>query len=85
MLEVLIKNLEKGIAQGLYRENINPEIVARIYLGQSLAIMDIRLFPKNFPQFNQVPLQAIECHLRGIVSEKGLTVFNQKMKKLLKN
>lgn len=85
MLEVLIKNLEKGINQGLYRENINPEIVARIYLGQSLAIMDIRLFPKNFPQFNQVPLQAIECHLRGIVSEKGLTVFNQKMKKLLKN
>lgn len=85
MLEVLIKNLEKGIAQGLYRENINPEIVARIYLGQSLAIMDIRLFPKNFPQFNQVPLQAIECHLRGIVSEKGLIVFKQKMKKLLKN
>lgn len=85
MLKVLIKNLKKGISQGLYRENINPEIVARIYLGQSLAIMDGRLFPKNFPNFNQVPLQAIECHLRGIVSEKGLTVFNQKMDKLLKN
>jgi AcrR family transcriptional regulator len=85
MLKVLIKNLKKGISQGLYRENINPEIVARIYLGQSLAIMDGRLFPKNFPNFNQVPLQAIECHLRGIVSEKGLAVFNQKMDKLLKN
>jgi AcrR family transcriptional regulator len=85
MLEVLIKNLKKGISQDLYRKNINPEIVARIHLGQSLAIMDERLFPRNFSNFNQVPLQAIECHLRGIVTEKGLEVFNQKMEELLKN
>lgn len=85
MLEILIKNLKKGISQGLYRNNLNPEITARIHLGQSLAIMDGRLFPKNFPHFSQVPLQAIECHLRGIVTEKGLEVFNLKMKEFLKN
>ena len=85
MLEILIKNLKKGIAQGLYREHINPEIVARIYLGQSLAVMDGRLFPRNFPNFSQVPIQALECHLRGIVSEMGLELFTQKMKELLKN
>ena len=69
---VLRENLDKGIRQGLYREEINPDIIARLYLSGISSFSDENLFPSvEFPR-DRLFREFIFYHLRGIVSARGL-------------
>lgn len=68
----VIANLEKGKNQELYRENLNSEIIASMYLS----FMDV-LFQGNTLQikahsFHDIYSEYFRYHVRGIASEKGL-------------
>jgi hypothetical protein len=80
MGDCVIKNLEKGIKQGAFREEINPELIARFYFTGMTGIKDAELF--NPIQYSSKLVQKtyLEYHLRGICTEKGL----QKLEELLK-
>ncbi|NCT17255.1 MAG: TetR family transcriptional regulator [Flavobacteriaceae bacterium CG02_land_8_20_14_3_00_34_13] len=67
----VIQNLNKGIEMGLYRENLNIEIISRLYFLGHVGIRDQELFPEK--QFNsEVVLDTyLDYHLRGISTEKG--------------
>lgn len=72
----LIKNLEKGIAQGLYRSNLNIQFISRLYFSGIIAIKDNDLFPIEL--FTQAYLTDayLEYHLRGICTKAGLDYLN---------
>lgn len=65
-------NIEWGIKDGLYRENLNPDIIAKLYVGKTLLVIDQELFPPN--EYNKETLftQYIIYHLHGIASKAGL-------------
>ena len=65
-------NIERGIKEGVYRKEIKPEIISRIYVGKSLLVADDDLFPNT--QFEKRALfeEFIIYHMHGIASEKGL-------------
>ncbi len=67
----VIQNLNKGIEMGLYREDLNKEIISRLYFLGHVGIRDQDLFPEK--QFNsEVVLDTyLDYHLRGISTEKG--------------
>jgi predicted transcriptional regulator len=69
--DCVISNLNKGIEMGLYRKNINPEIIGRIYFLAATGIKDHYLFPIDVFSPNEVVDAYLEYHLRGIVTEKG--------------
>ena len=69
---VLRQNLENGIRQSLYREDIDPEIIARLYLGNIASLMNESLFPLEEFSRDRLYREFILYHLRGIVSAKGL-------------
>ena len=69
----LIKeNLELGKKQGVYRKEINTDIIAKLYAGKTSLIVDQELFP--IPQYNQAELfkSYFSYHIHGIASPKGL-------------
>ncbi len=70
-------NLTRGIAQGLYRDSINVEFIARIYFNSMLAIKDKDLFPLKKFSMNMLMSNYLEYHLRGICTPKGLDILNQ--------
>lgn len=77
MQECTLKNLKKGVEQGLYRDNINVEFVSRIYFVGVNGIKDDTLFPiENFPKV-QLFENYLEYHLRGIVTRDGLQTLNK--------
>ncbi|MBP9151095.1 MAG: TetR/AcrR family transcriptional regulator [Flavobacteriales bacterium] len=82
MLECVSQNIEDGIAQGYYRENINIPIVARLYIGRMDDIFDQKLFPASEYNIKDVYLEAIRYHIRGIASEKGMEYLKTKFKSL---
>ncbi len=77
MQECTLRNLKKGVAQGLYRPNLNIEFVSRIYFIGVVGTKDDTLFPhQTFPKATLME-EYLEYHLRGIVTRKGeLTLHN---------
>ncbi len=71
------ENLKRGIKQGIYRENINIEFIARIYFSSMLALKDKDLFPQKNFSMNMLMDHYLEYHLRGICTTKGVEILNQ--------
>lgn len=70
--EVIKENLEKGIAQGLYRSDFDLEVMTRFYLSSFHTLLDEKIFPSSeFPR-GKVFQEFIRHYLRGIVSPTGL-------------
>ncbi len=64
-------NIIRGIDEGLYRPDANPEIVASLYVAAAANILDERFFPHGKFAFEEVIRQFMVWHLAGVCSEKG--------------
>ena len=65
------ENLERGQAQGWYREDIDPGILAKLFVYMALSVGDIDHFPMDEYDLPQVLMQLVSYHLYGIASEQG--------------
>lgn len=75
------ENLETGIQEGLYRENMNPDLVARIYVSLIDSIFDSHLYHTKLSSFQEMHTEVARYHLRGITNKQGV----EYMHKLLDN
>jgi AcrR family transcriptional regulator len=76
MHKCILLNVDRGLEQGLFRDNINPEFVARIYFTGLNSIKDQNMFPlEQFP-IGKLMDSFLEYHIRGIVTPKGKTILN---------
>lgn len=76
MQECVISNLNRGVKNGLYREDINVDFIARIYFNAMMVLKDDDLFPKDKFAMPMLMNNYIEYHLRGICTPKGLKILN---------
>ena len=79
MDDCVIGNINKGIAQGLFRTDLNVDLIVRFYFARMTSLKDVELFDPA--KFGSKLLQNtyLEYHLRGISTEKGI----QKLEELL--
>jgi hypothetical protein len=68
----ILDNLKRGIAEGDYRNDLNPEIMARLHVGSLYLPIDQSLFPVREFQPDQVFKEYIYHFVRGVASEQGL-------------
>jgi AcrR family transcriptional regulator len=73
-------NLSRGIEQGLYRRNLNLEIISRLYFNTLVSIKDQSLFPIEQFAINKLMNHFLEYHIRGICTLKGLEELNHILK-----
>ncbi|GAK92098.1 transcriptional regulator [Nonlabens ulvanivorans] len=76
MKECVNKNLEIGIEQGLYRDNLDKDFVSRIYYVGLQGIKDLHLFPNTQFPVQKLHDHYLEYHLRGIVTPAGRKILN---------
>lgn len=76
MENCISKNLERGLANGLYRDNINVDFISKIYFSCLMALKDQELFPLNNYSKKTLVSYYLEYHLRGICTPKGLEYLN---------
>ncbi len=74
------ENLERGINEGLYRSELNPDIVSRLYVSCTTAVTDANVFPWPEFKFQEVFMEMVLFQLFGMVSEKGRNYLIQKIK-----
>jgi len=77
MLRMLTKNMEDGIEQGLYRNDLNSNTIAKIYIGTIDVLINQQFFPSKKYVFIDTYKEYLNYHLRGIVSAKGLKYLEQ--------
>jgi AcrR family transcriptional regulator len=78
--EMVIKNINTGIEQGLYRDNVNPEIVAKIYVSMIDKIFDVSFFPAHKYSFQEMHKEIARYHIRGIANDTGITYLVNRLK-----
>jgi AcrR family transcriptional regulator len=80
MYHSVLDNLNRGIALGLYRAEINLEFVTRIYFAGVTGTKDTDLFPETQFNIHTVTNMYLEYHLRAICTPKGLTLLEKHLK-----
>lgn len=71
MKKQVLANLEKGISEGFFRSDINPELVSRIYVLLGLAIIEDCTLENKQNILKPLFAESLKYHLSGILSEKG--------------
>lgn len=69
------KNIKRGQAEGLYRQNIEADIVSKLYVSTTMHIVFNELFPAKEYAKHQIAEEFIKYHLYGLVSSKGKTLI----------
>jgi len=79
VFKVICENLVRGRKEGLYREDFNIEIIAKLHLATAFNLFDPELFPvlvnDRLTLFNEYMMH----YLHGIVSPKGLEYLKKKL------
>ena len=77
MREFLMRNLSKGIEIGVYREDLNPEMVFRLYFYTYFSLRDPQLYPEKIFNAQELIFEHINYHIRGIATPKGADYLNK--------
>ena len=80
-------NLTKGINQGIYREDLSIELIARLYISRLIDIHNPEFFPPEKYSFENFFNVMFENFIRGIAKPEGIKYYEkqfEKQKKLLK-
>ena len=71
-------NLHKGISQGIYRDDLSIELVARLYLSRLIDLHDPDFFPPGEFNFETLFDAMFESHIRSIATDEGLKYWEKK-------
>lgn len=71
LYKVILTNLERGIKEELYREDIDAEILSRYRVHTVMLSFDPEVFPNNRSQLFYIEQQLMEHFLFGLATPKG--------------
>jgi AcrR family transcriptional regulator len=77
MHQIIKTNLIKGIEQGVYRKEIDPEILSIYRLETSFVPFNPQLYPFSKFDIGRVTLQIIENFIYGVMSLKGIELMEK--------
>lgn len=80
VFEKIRKNIEQGIQQGLYREDLSTELVSRIYISRLIDLHNPDFFPNDEISFNTLFDVMFDTFIRGICNEDGTRYYEKKIK-----
>ena len=79
-----VANIEQGIKQGLYRNGLNAEFIAKLQVGRMLYTLnpDYQIFKENEAHSLEVFDETISYHMNAICTEKGLKYYKEQLNKI---
>lgn len=73
-------NITKGISQGMYREDLSIELVARLYISRLIDLHNPDFFPPEKFSFEMLFEVMFESFVRSIAKPEGIAYFEKKIK-----
>ena len=75
--EFVMENFNKGVKEGLYRDDIDNEMASNFYTYMALLLLDEDKFPIDKFERGMLCAKFIQYHLRGIATQKGINILNK--------
>lgn len=75
--ESVVRNLKKGIVDGYFRKEIDPEILSIMRLEMIQMGFDDQLFPRDRYSLAEVQLNLLEHFIHGLLTDKGRKLYNK--------
>ena len=76
----LKKNFEQGIAEGIYRNDLDIDLVARLYIQKLVDVHDPEFLSSVNFGFEKVFQVMFDNHIRGIANAEGLAYYEKQIK-----
>lgn len=80
--ESVVRNLKRGIEQGLFRPELNPDILAVVRIETIQLGFDDQLFPRDKFNLPEVQMQILEHFIHGLLTDKGRKLFMKYKKEI---
>lgn len=80
--ESVVDNLKRGKKEGLYRIDLDEEIVARLNLMRIEALINTGIFSNDEMMMPHFFKEMFKYHMYGIVNDNGRKIFEQNIDKL---
>ncbi len=77
IINSIVKNIEKGIAAGHYRTDVNPEVIARIYAKATYMIVEEIANPNSRFSRKEMVWELHNYHIHAIATPKGLKLWKK--------
>ena len=75
-------NLDKGINQGVYRDDLSTELLARLYIRRLIDLHNPEIFPADKFSFQTLFDVMFDNFIRGIANESGINYYEQQKQKV---
>ena len=76
------ENILKGVEQGLYRQGMDVELIAGLYIQKILSVNNDEIIHHENLIFERIFEVMFENHIRGISNENGIAYFEQQKEHL---
>ena len=83
--DFILRNIEKGISEGIYRKDMNSEVVAHLYFEKIEDIYNEEVIEQENFSFEELFEVMFENHIRGISNEKGIKYYEERKDKFIFN
>lgn len=82
IFEQIKLNIQKGIRDGVYRNDLSIELVARLYIRRLIDLHNPEFFPADNFSFQTIFDTMFDNFVRGIATEKGIAYYENQMSKV---
>ncbi len=82
LYQVVKANLQRGVSEGLYRNDFDVDIVTRLHIAASFQLFDETIFPQNTFKRDVIFKEYLMHYLHGILSEKGRKFIQKHAEKI---
>lgn len=77
LLKIISSNIERGIREGLYRVEVNVDVLSKVRLESLMLPFNIELFPPKKYNLAEVSRVIIEHFVFGLATSKGMTLIEK--------
>jgi AcrR family transcriptional regulator len=75
-------NIKKGINNGMYRDDLSIELIARLYIRRLIDLHNPEFFPADKFSFQTLFDVMFDNFIRGISNENGIRYYEQQKRKV---
>ena len=75
-------NMQKGISQGMYRDDLSIELVARLYIRRLIDLHNPEFFPADKFSFQTLFEVMFDNFIRGIANSVGIEYYEKQKRKV---
>jgi len=75
-------NLQKGISQGMYRDDLSIELIARLYIRRLIDLHNPEFFPADKFSFQTLFDVMFDNFIRGIAKPEGIDYYEKQKRKV---